>query len=46
MQPANESGGRKEYFADVKYSDPEPRQVRLTFKLEIPEQGLTVRPAR
>jgi hypothetical protein len=44
MQPASESPGRKEYFADVKYSDPQPREVRLTFRLEIPEQGLSVKP--
>lgn len=44
MQPANESPGRKEFFADVKYADPEPREVRLTFKLELPEQQLQVRP--
>lgn len=44
VQPANESSGRKELFADVTYNDPEPRQVRLTFKLEIPERQMTVTP--
>jgi len=42
--PANESPGRKELFADLEYSDPEPRQVRLTFKLDIPERQMTVSP--
>lgn len=44
VQPANESPGRKELFCDVTYTDPEPRQVRLTFKLEIPERQMTVTP--
>ena len=44
VQPANESSGKKELFCDVTYTDPEPRQVRLTFKLEIPERQMTVSP--
>ncbi len=44
VQPANESSGKKELFCDVTYTDPEPRQVRLTFKLEIPERQMTVTP--
>lgn len=44
VQPANESSGKKELFCDVTYNDPEPRKVRLTFKLEIPERQMTVTP--
>lgn len=44
IQPANENPGKRQYFADVKYLDPEPRETRLVFKVELPEQGLTVRP--
>ncbi len=44
MRPANESPGKKEYYADVIYTDPEPREVRITFKLELPERGLMVKP--
>ena len=44
IQPANETSGRKELFADVYYNDPEPREVRLTYKLEIPERQMTVTP--
>lgn len=44
IQPANETPGRKELFADVFYNDPEPREVRLTFKLEIPERQMMVTP--
>lgn len=44
MQPASELPGRKEYYADVRYSDGQPRETRLTFRLEIPEQHLSVKP--
>ena len=44
VQPANESSGPKELFCDVTYTDPAPRQVRLTFKLVIPERQMTVTP--
>ncbi len=44
MLPANEMPGKKEYFADVEYADPEPRTARLTFRLELPERQLLVRP--
>jgi hypothetical protein len=44
MQPANETPGPKEFHVDLKYTDPQPRDVRLAFKVEIPEQGLSVRP--
>ncbi|MDZ4686007.1 MAG: DUF1573 domain-containing protein [Planctomycetaceae bacterium] len=44
MQPANELPGRKEYYADISYSDGQPRDARVTFRVEIPEQQLTVRP--
>lgn len=44
MQPANELPGRKEYYADIAYNDGEPREARVTFRLEIPEQQLSVDP--
>ena len=44
VQPANEKSGIKELFADVHYTDPEPREVRLTFKLQIPDRQMTVTP--
>lgn len=46
IQPANEKPGPKELFADVSYNDPEPREVRLTFKLDIPERQMSVTPAQ
>jgi hypothetical protein len=44
MQPANETPGRKTYYADIHYHDPDPRQVRITFRVEVPERHLSVRP--
>lgn len=44
IQTANETPGPKELFADVFYNDPEPREVRLTYKLELPPQLMTVTP--
>jgi hypothetical protein len=42
--PANEAPGKKEYFVDVRYSDTEPREIRLVFRLTLPEKKLSVRP--
>jgi len=44
LQPAGEPPGRKELYADVEYYDGQRQDVRLTFKLEIPEEGLMVKP--
>lgn len=44
MQPANEAPGKREYFADIRYADPEPREVRVTFRVELPEHGIYVTP--
>lgn len=44
MQPANELPGRKEFTADIHYTDPEPQEVRVTFRLELPEKQMSVKP--
>lgn len=44
MQPANSTVGPHEYTVRVKYTDPEPREVQLTLKLEIPATTITVSP--
>lgn len=44
MQPANETPGEKEFFCDVVYRDTQTRTDRLTFRLHLPEQRLSVRP--
>lgn len=44
MQPANSTPGPHEYTVKVNYTDPQPREVVLTLKLEIPQTTLTVSP--
>ncbi len=44
VQPANESPGRHEYFVDIQYADPEPREARVTFRVELPEKGISISP--
>ena len=44
METAGESPGAKEYFVDFKYEDPIERTARLTFKLDLPERRLVVKP--
>lgn len=45
MQPANEEPGAKEFYCDILYTDSQPRTDRLTFRLHLPEQRLSVRPS-
>ena len=40
----NEQPGPKEYFVRMKYEDPEPREVVLTFKVVLPKPLLVVEP--
>ncbi len=42
--PANESPGRHEYTVEVKYTDPEPREARVTFRVTLPEKGISIKP--
>ena len=44
MQPASSTPGPHEYLVNVKYTDPQPREIQLTMKLEIPTTTLTVSP--
>jgi hypothetical protein len=44
VQPASESPGRHEYFVDIKYADPEIRETRVTFRVQLPEKGISVTP--
>lgn len=44
VQPANESPGRHEYFVDIQYTDPEPREARITFRVTLPEKGISITP--
>ncbi|MCH7687542.1 MAG: DUF1573 domain-containing protein [Planctomycetes bacterium] len=40
----NEQPGPKEYFVRMKYEDPHPREVVLTFKVVLPKSQLVVQP--
>jgi hypothetical protein len=44
IQTATEKPGPKEYTITVRYSDPAPRETRLTFKVTLPEQQIVVEP--
>lgn len=40
----NAEPGEKEYLIQVRYEDPEPRQAEVTFKMNLEEQMVSVRP--
>lgn len=44
VQPANEAPGKHEYTVDISYRDPEPRETRVTFRVELPEKGISITP--
>ena len=44
VQTANEKPGLKEYHIAVNYTDPEPRHVDVFFRVELPDNQVTVRP--
>jgi hypothetical protein len=44
VETPKETPGRKEYFCTVKYEDPQPREVELTFQVILPVRGVAVKP--
>ncbi|GAB4140011.1 MAG: hypothetical protein Tsb009_09190 [Planctomycetaceae bacterium] len=44
VQTPNEVAGPREYTVRVQYSDPEPRETTLTFRVTLPEKMVLVRP--
>ena len=44
VQTANQTAGQKEYHVTVKYADPEPQEVDLTFRVNLPENQVFIRP--
>jgi len=44
VQTANENSGLKEYTVTVKYTDPEPREVDVIFRVVLPDNQVFVRP--
>ncbi len=41
---ATQESGRQEYWVTVKYEDPQPRETKLLFKLDLPERRVTITP--
>lgn len=44
VQTANQTPGLKDYRVKVKYTDPEPRECELAFRVVLPEVQVFVRP--
>lgn len=44
IHTANEAPGPREYTLRVKYTDPEPREELLTFRVKLPENQVLIRP--
>ncbi len=44
VQTANQNAGPKEYTVAVTYRDPEPREAVVTFRVDLPENQVFVRP--
>jgi hypothetical protein len=44
VQTANQKAGFKEYTVAVKYTDPEPREAVVTFRMVLPENQVFVTP--
>ncbi len=44
IRTANQDPGIREYIVNVKYEDPKPRQVTLTFKVNLPEKKIVIQP--
>lgn len=44
VQTANQKPGQQEYTVKVKYKDPEPRETIVSFRVELPDEQVLVRP--
>lgn len=44
IRTANETPGPKEYFVNIKFSDPEPREATVTFRVVLPKAQVYVQP--
>ena len=44
VETAGEDPGQKEYFINVRYTDPKPRNTELTFRFTLPERKIVVQP--
>ncbi len=44
VRTPNQAAGKREYSVRILYTDPQPRERVLTFRVELPEKQVTVRP--
>ncbi len=44
VRTANEPAGKREYLVTVRYEDPHPREVTLTWKILLPQKKILVEP--
>ncbi|MBD3674148.1 MAG: DUF1573 domain-containing protein [Planctomycetaceae bacterium] len=44
VDPTKEKPGPREYFVDVVYQDPQPHEVRVTYKLVLPQKSVEITP--
>jgi hypothetical protein len=44
VQTANEIPGPREYTVEVKYEDPEPQNVLITFRVTLPDNKVSINP--
>ena len=44
VQTANQAAGQKEYTVTVKYSDPQPQEALVVFRVVLPDDQVLVRP--
>lgn len=44
VRTANEPAGNREYLVTVRYEDPNPREVTLTWKVQLPQKKILVEP--
>lgn len=44
VDPTKEKPGPREYFVDVVYEDPQPQEIRVTYKLVLPQKSVEITP--
>lgn len=44
VDPTKEKPGPREYFVDVVYEDPDPHEIRVTYKLVLPARSVEITP--
>ncbi|MGE3313692.1 MAG: DUF1573 domain-containing protein [Planctomycetaceae bacterium] len=45
VRTTRETPGQKDYYVKVRYEDPDPREIDVTFRFVLPEQQVRVEPA-